>query len=354
MSLLFQKLKQQLDNELPFACYCKPNSDKIIALVQKTDALFELDDFTSGFAFVSFDDEQRYLIPENQSDIYFETVSISDFIFPESRVFEIDEKEKINFENLVKKALLEIKNGTFDKVVLSRKEVVSISNFDFDFDLVFNKLISNYPTAFNYSFYHPKVGFWMGASPEQFLKIENNLVKTIALAGTQLNTGLESFKWENKEIEEQKIVSNFIVSNLKKFSKSVSKSEPYTFKAGSLIHIKTDIQATIVDKSDLKKIINSLHPTPAVCGFPKEVAKQFILENEGYKREFYAGFLGEWNKEFTSFTEGNSDLFVNLRCMKIQENQAELFIGCGINKGSIPEKEFVETVNKSQTMKKVL
>ncbi|MEI7509457.1 MAG: chorismate-binding protein, partial [Flavobacterium sp.] len=51
---------------------------------------------------------------------------------------------------------------------------------------------------------------------------------------------------------------------------------------------------------------------------------------------------------------GNCDLFVNLRCMKIQEKNAELFIGCGINKGSIPEKEFLETLNKSQTMKKVL
>ena len=85
MSILFEKLKQQLENQLPFACYCKPNSEKIIALVQKTDALFKLDDFSSGFTFVSFDNEHRYLIPENQSDVYFEKVSISNFIF--SQIF---------------------------------------------------------------------------------------------------------------------------------------------------------------------------------------------------------------------------------------------------------------------------
>ena len=352
MSILFEKLKQQLDDKLPFACYCKPNSEKIIALVQKTEDLFELDDFSSGFAFVSFDDEQRYLIPENQSDVYFEKISISNFIFSENTNFEFKETDKIKFESIVKKALLEIEKGTFEKVVLSRNEIVSLTNFDFE--LVFNKLVSNYPTAFNSIFYHPKVGFWMGASPEQFLKIENNLIQTIALAGTHLNTGSEDFKWEHKEINEQQIVSDFIFNSLKKISNNVSKSEPYTFHAGSLIHIKTDIQAEIKDANEIKDIINSLHPTPAVCGFPKEIAKEFILKNEGYKREFYSGFLGEWNKDFVIFKEGNSDLYVNLRCMKIKENHAELFMGCGINEGSIPEKEFIETVNKSQTMKRVL
>jgi isochorismate synthase len=352
MSILFEKLKQQLENQLPFACYCKPNSDKIIALVQKTDALFEFDDFISGFAFVSFDNEHRYLIPENQSDIYFEKVSISNFIFSDNANFEFKETDRINFESIVKKALLEIENGTIEKVVLSRKELISMTNFDFE--LAFNKLIINYPTAFNYIFYHPKVGFWMGASPEQFLKIENNLIKTIALAGTKLNTGLECFKWNKKEINEQKIVADFIVNNLKKFTNNVSKSEPYSVQAGSLIHIKTEIKAEISDVNNIMEIINSLHPTPAVCGFPKEIAKDFILKNEGYEREFYAGFLGEWNKDFLTYKERNSDLFVNLRCMKIKENHAELFMGCGINEGSTPEKEFVETVNKSQTMKKVL
>ena len=43
MSFLFQKSKEQFNNKLPFVCYCKPNSDKIIAFLQKNDALFELE-----------------------------------------------------------------------------------------------------------------------------------------------------------------------------------------------------------------------------------------------------------------------------------------------------------------------
>ena len=41
MSYLFEKIKEQLKNELPFVCYCKPNSDTIISLLQKNDSLIE-------------------------------------------------------------------------------------------------------------------------------------------------------------------------------------------------------------------------------------------------------------------------------------------------------------------------
>jgi isochorismate synthase len=161
-------------------------------------------------------------------------------------------------------------------------------------------------------------------------------------------------KWKDKEILEQQIVTDFIVKNLKYFSENVTYSKPYNQQAGNLVHLKTDIQAEIEDVNNVSNIINSLHPTPAVCGFPKEVTKQFILKNEGYNREFYAGFLGEWNKDFQTFKEKQTDLFVNLRCMKIENKEVNLYIGCGITKDSNPEKEFIETQNKSLTIKSVL
>ncbi|HEU0124995.1 MAG TPA: chorismate-binding protein, partial [Flavobacterium sp.] len=103
----------------------------------------------------------------------------------------------------------------------------------------------------------------------------------------------------------------------------------------------------------LEEVIDTLHPTPAVCGLPKKKSKVFILENENYDRTFYTGFLGELNSTFTE-TNTSSDLFVNLRCMQIQEDKAILYMGCGITKESIPEKEWEESVNKSMTMKRVL
>jgi isochorismate synthase len=176
----------------------------------------------------------------------------------------------------------------------------------------------------------------------------------MSLAGTQKIQGDKEVVWEKKEIEEQQFVTDFILDNLKELTSEVSVSSPYTAQAGTIAHIKTDIEGVINDNSSLKEVVSVLHPTPAVCGLPKEVAKNFILKHEGYDREYYTGFLGELNKEGFNKGEIKSDLYVNLRCMQIKDNQAHLYMGCGITKDSIPEKEWKESVNKSMTMKKIL
>jgi isochorismate synthase len=176
----------------------------------------------------------------------------------------------------------------------------------------------------------------------------------MSLAGTQKLQGTKEIVWEKKEIEEQQFVTDFILNNLKDLVSEVSVSSPYTIQAGTLTHIKTDIEGVINESSSLKEVVSVLHPTPAVCGLPKETAKDFIIQNEGYEREYYTGFLGELNKEGFNKGEIKSDLYVNLRCMQIKDNQAHLYVGCGITKDSIPEKEWNESVNKSVTMKKIL
>ena len=353
MSKLFKKARKHFNLKLPFVVYCKPNSDKIISLFQTIETLFELDSTNeSGFVMVSFDNKKQFIIPENQSEIIIENTIALDLPYSSNAEVSFDKKDKISFEKLVKSGVEAICIKQFEKVVLSRKEIVKIENFDFE--LVFSKLILNYNEALKYCFYHPKIGFWIGATPEQFVKIEDTKLKTVSLAGTQLNSDDEPVVWHKKEIKEQQIVTDYIVNNLELFSNKIEFSKPYTIKAGTLSHIKTTIEAEILDKNSIYKIINVLHPTPAVCGFPKQNAKNFILENENYDREFYSGFLGEWKKDFLTNTENQSDLFVNLRCMKVEDNQAIVYIGCGITKDSIPEKEFEETVNKSMTMKKVL
>lgn len=331
--------------------YCKPNSDVMIGVFQHDDALHSISDFTeSGFVFVSFDGEKKYFIPSETSDVYVEKVSSDAFYVSKNTAITLDDREKNAFELLVKKGLEAIDNGTFDKVVLSRKETVEIANLDIE--SVLKSLQFNYPNAFNYCFFHPEIGMWIGATPEQFLQTEDVKIKTVALAGTQLFS--ESIQWKSKEKEEQKFVTDFIVSNLKEYCTAITVSEPYTTKAGTIAHLKTDISAELSSKNDLGKLIEKLHPTPAVCGLPKEIAKQFILKNEGYNRKFYAGFLGELNFDFRTFKIDNSDLFVNLRCMNVEKNAATIYIGCGITKDSIPEMEYIETVNKSMTIRKVV
>lgn len=347
MEVILEKANNQLAQNLPFVLYKKPNNNTISGLFQQNDTLFEVKDFSEkGFVFASFDGSQTFLIPENQSDKITRVFQKKDFFVSEKEPNLPNETEKNSFQNLVSKGIQSIENNEFKKVVVSRKETLNL--VDFDLISTFEKLVHLYPTTFVYCFYHPKVGIWLGATPEQLLKADTINFQTIALAGTQKDKGTSEVFWANKEQEEQKIVTDYIVEKLKNVASEVLVSEPYSIKAGSIWHIKTDISGTLNSSSSLQQVIQLLHPTPAVCGLPKDQSKAFILENENYNRTFYTGFLGELN------IENKTDLFVNLRCMEIENSQAHLFMGCGITKDSIPEKEWEESINKSTTMKKVL
>lgn len=352
METIFDKTQIHFDKKLPFVVYRKPEKTKLIGIFQKNDTLFYVEDFKEkGFVFAPFIEDKIVLIPENQSEII-----IADWKKKELETvstFTIDENDeaKSNFENLVQQGIDAIKNYAFTKVVLSRKEVVEIH--DFNLTVVFSNLLNEYPTAYVYCFFHPKVGLWMGAFSEQLLKVEGNKFQTMAVAGTQLFQENKAISWQNKEKVEQQLVTDFIVRNLKSEVQSIIVSKPYTLKAGNIVHLKTDINGFLNMNSNLNKLVSILHPTPAVCGLPKDKAKEFIIKNEGYDRAYYSGFFGEMNNDFLT-TENNTDFYVNLRCVQIINKTAHLYIGCGITKESIPENEWNETVNKSMTIKKCI
>ncbi|QBN17571.1 isochorismate synthase [Flavobacterium nackdongense] len=347
MEVILEKAKHHFEQNLPFVLYCKPNSDTIIGIFQQNDSLYTVTDFTEkGFVFASFDGSKTFLIPENESEVMKVDFQKKAMTFFEKEPNPTDETAKNQFENLVKKGLQAIENHEFKKVVLSRTETLDLVNFDSI--AAFENLVQLYTNTFVYCFHHSKVGTWLGATPEQLVQANQSEFKTIALAGTQKDTGLNEVIWPKKEQEEQQFVTDYIVEKLKNVASELLVSQPYSFKAGSIWHIKTDISGTLNTSSSLKLVIQLLHPTPAVCGFPKDQSKAFILENEKYDRNFYTGFLGELN------IGEKSDLFVNLRCMQKVDSKAHLFMGCGITKDSIPEKEWEESKNKAMTMKRIL
>jgi isochorismate synthase len=106
-------------------------------------------------------------------------------------------------------------------------------------------------------------------------------------------------------------------------------------------------------KDFASRFLYLLHPTPAVCGLPKNEALSFILEHEIHNREFYSGFLGPVNMT-SGRGRNSSSLYVNLRCMKLRENTAILYAGCGITVESEPEKEWQETELKANTLLSVI
>jgi isochorismate synthase len=352
MEIIQDKIARQLISKLPFVVYSKPSTTSIIGLFQKNDVLYQATDFSEkGFVFASFDGASSNLIPENQSEkITVEKDGTPIYLFENNAIKE-DTEAKADFKNLVSLGIRAIEEERFKKVVLSRKEKVTTE--DFDVATSFYKLIQLYPTAFVYCFYHPKIGTWLGATPEQLLKVDGPAFKTIALAGTQKDTGNSTIAWEDKEQKEQQFVTDYIVTKLVNKADELTVSKPYSIKAGNIWHIRTDISGVLNSDSNFQELVNLLHPTPAVCGLPKEDSKKFIIENENYNRDYYTGYLGELNMRSVN-NELSSDLYVNLRSMQIENKNAYVYIGCGITKDSDPEKEWEESVNKSMTMKRVL
>ncbi len=365
-SELITQIKNHHSNELPFVIYRKPHEEKVTAILQTTNHLHEINDYAaSGFVFAPFDSKKSAILLK--ADVVNST-TFSPSVFDSKNVSDIEpnqDSEKSKHLKLVNKAIDAISNNTLKKVVLSRIVEFSCAVSIFQ---MFEKMLHRYESAFCYLWYHPKVGTWLGATPEILLKTENKLLTTMSLAGTKNEKIEQSVVWGEKEVEEQQLVTDYIIEVLKDKVTAINISEKESIKAGQLWHLRTKITGRI-QNGDLTSVIQSLHPTPAVCGIPLNATKKFILENEGYQREFYTGFLGELNlksnKERTKTSRNQENkayrtvksrttLFVNLRCMQVKNKKALLYVGGGVTKDSIAEKEWQETVDKSTTILKVL
>ncbi|MCK9269810.1 MAG: isochorismate synthase, partial [Bacteroidales bacterium] len=235
------------------------------------------------------------------------------------------------------------KAGAMDKVVLSRQKFITSSDASLQPASLLLFLKQKYPTAFVYLFYTPVTGWWMGATPELLLQGRAGKYQTMALAGTRpFNPQTHQLPWPEKEQLEQKFVTDYILDKLHAVGiTDPDCSAPYTRQAGSVEHICTEISFS---SGSAVELLRALHPTPAVCGMPADIANDFILKTEKHDRAYYSGFLGMLNiKEQTN-------VYVNLRCMRLFPNGKLLFAGAGITAGSDPEREWNETEMKMQIM----
>lgn len=259
-----------------------------------------------------------------------------------------------DYKSLVAESIAAINAGQFEKVVPARSKRIDLPK-NFDPVRLFLDLCDNYHSAFVSFVSIPKHGTWMGATPEVLIEKTDTLFKTTALAGTQKANASKSIgdiSWTQKEIEEQAMVSRYIINCFKKIRlREYDESGPKTIQAGNLLHLKTSyiVNTKETNFPELATVmLELLHPTSAVAGMPKDSALNFINEREGLKREFFSGFLGPIN------LEGKSNLFVNLRCMQLLEKQAILYAGAGVTSDSNPEKEYQETEIKFKTLLNVL
>lgn len=364
----FKNIESCYTLQKPFVAYRKPDDAIVYAMVQQDAECYEVVDFAeSGFVFAPFDSKQKaILFPTESCEIIRSQISFSNEGLTHTQRILTTSKDQEKHLDLVKKGINVINNAELQKVVLSRVEEVPIS--EENPILIFESLLKLYRNAFIYIWYHPKVGLWLGATPESLIHVDGQRFKTMSLAGTQPYDDTADIKWNKKNIDEQQLVTDYIESELKPMVKSLRVEPLHTVRAGNLLHLKSKISGILTSRS-LKEIINTLHPTPAICGLPKNTAKTFIIENEQYDREFYTGFLGELNIKVSKSRNANrrnvennaysiqrntTNLFVNLRCMQFKKQNALIYVGGGVMKDSNPKEEWEETLNKAQTMLKVL
>ncbi len=371
----FNLLENQLEEGKPVVSYRLPGKSVIHMLTQNSEESFRIKDFSeSGFIFAPFKNlENPLFIPEKGSAsnmlLDFEVLDLSKNNSKEN-FSEKQEKSKTAHIDLVSLGIQTIKEGKLQKVVLSRKEIQKTRLSAVE---IFQNLLSLYRNAFVYIWSHPETGVWIGATPETLLKTERTKFSTMALAGTRKLQNFSENNWTQKEITEQQLVTDSIVSKLNELGYSEEKlkiSETYNSEAGSLLHLRTDISGFFkTDASEIGNILKVLHPTPAICGLPTNEAYKFILAHENYDREFYTGYLGplnmttetkrssrtrnQENQAYSSIRK-DSSLFVNLRCLKYDDAEVKIYVGGGITVDSDATSEWEETVNKTRTMKAAL
>ena len=258
-----------------------------------------------------------------------------------------------------------IQRGDMRKVVISRTKQVQFADAP-NAVALFDKLCDAYPTAFVSAVSIPERGqIWISATPERLVSVDaDGIFKTASLAGTQSATHPDGTlkrpaqaMWAQKEIEEQALVSRYIIECFKRIRlREYAEEGPKTITAGNLMHLGTSftVDTQAVRYPQLGTVmLKLLHPTSAVCGTPRDTAFSFIQQHETHDRELYSGFLGPVNIDVDGKGPATG-IFVHIRCMKLEGKLATLYAGAGLTEDSEPEREWLETEMKCQTLLKVM
>lgn len=263
------------------------------------------------------------------------------FPFPSAATTREQHKEEVI---AIKETLSQI---GFGKIVAAR---VNIINETIDPAEIFLKLCKNYPKAFSFCFSTPYTGCWIGATPELLLEARGGKFHTMALAGTRRAGSAE--EWDEKNREEQKMVTDYIMQVFKDFNLEPVVQQTVTKNAGAIEHICTPISTRIPTvgtcAASIEEILHTLSPTPAVAGLPKESAIKIIKEYEAFPRAFYGGFCGPYR------SPSDFSMFVTLRSGRIEAERYALYAGGGITSKSDPDAEWEETALKLETLKTII
>ncbi len=242
-----------------------------------------------------------------------------------------------------------LNDGTFEKLVLSRCETHRYPSGRHASPVrLFLSACQAYPRQYIALWHTPQSGCWLTATPERLLTGADGKWSTMSLAGTmawsEQTERADPQTWSSKNRHEQRVVTDYLRRRIEPMARTLSVGIPYSARAGNVVHLRTDITFTGQPSCTLPRLLSALHPTPAVCGQPKETAEPFLLATEPHERRYYAGFSGPLR------SAGTCDFYVSLRCMNIEGDAIHCYAGGGLLPESEEEAEWQETERKMRTM----
>lgn len=274
------------------------------------------------------------------------------YILPQVNSCEsVPNREK--FQQGVKQAVANFKLSDIEKTVLSRTLNVALSD-TLDSNAVFERIAKQNPGAYKFHIPVADGAVLMGASPELLLRKQGKKIYSNPLAGSAKrlhNAALDQqICTELLASNKDKVEHRYVIDDMRKQLTPLCQTldvpdQPSLLSTETMWHLSTEIDGELIAKGEnALKLASVLHPTPALCGYPRVQAKKLINLIEPFERKFFGGIVG-WCD-----AEGNGEWVVTIRCGMFKGNTIELFAGAGIIEDSCPISEWNETQAKLKTM----
>ena len=237
----------------------------------------------------------------------------------------------------IQSALRAIDRGELDKVVIAKRVEVECEGLIDPFAL-FSAIKK--PGQTNFFLQVASHTAFLGSSPERLYKREGRLIECDALAGTRPLRTKEELLTSEKDLREFNIVQERIRGALQPLSQSEVQISPCTIACTPTVgHLHARISAWLKEGIDDRMILDALHPTPALGGWPKEKAAVWQRENEPFVRGLYGAPIGHTSEERAEFA-------VAIRSCLVVDSRLYLYAGTGIVRGSDPALEWEESEQK--------
>ncbi len=321
--------------------YSVPGSSEfILATIKLAETIEEVTSFTSyDFVVAPFDKSKH------------SQIGIKIANYATSKKFECFPKGKLNQKDSTKetyghffdRAKALISETQLRKVIISR--VKNIKDEVGDLYPLFLRMKNKYVSAYTFLIHIPAWGTWMGSTPELVLQSESDGFYSRAIAGTRPSSS-NNLPWGQKEIEEHKFIEQYLTQSLEAAELKYEISPTFDLKAGPVTHICSDIKI-IATQHHLDRILNIIHPGPALSGMPRDKSIKEISNIESHDRRYYCGYIGSIDSKEIS-------LYATIRCMEVFEDGYSIYVGGGITSSSELESEWEETNMKSETLASLL